>query len=175
MQKQASNTLSFQQIVNYLGLESHIEGGYYRQTFKASDSREITTPDGQRVTMTSIYYLLTRAEPIGHFHKNKSDIMHYFHAGDPITYYLIYPCGRLEEHVLGTDFTLGQKFQLAVPGGVWKASSIGTECNHGYGLIGEAVSPGFEYEDMELGDTQKLVDEFPQHKKVITNLSRNRE
>ncbi|MBO1257017.1 cupin domain-containing protein [Alteromonas sp. 5E99-2] len=174
MKQKNSDTLSIQKIVDALELEAHIEGGYYKQTFKASDSREISTPEGQRVTMTSIYYLLTRAEPIGHFHKNKSDIMHYFHAGDPITYYLIYPCGRLEEHVLGSDFTLGQKFQLIVPGGVWKASTIGTKANHGYGLIGEAVAPGFEYEDMALGDTQELINEFPKHKKLITDLSRNR-
>ena len=176
MCNQNSNTPSIQEIIQYLDLEAHVEGGYFRQTYKAPNSKLISTPSGERVTMTSIYYLLTHAAPIGHFHKNQSDIMHYFHAGDPITYYLIFPCGRLEEHILGANITLGHKLQLAVPGGVWKASTIATDCNEqGYGLIGEAVAPGFEYEDMVLGETQKLITAFPQHEKLITALSRNNE
>ena len=58
--------------------------------------------------MTSIFYLLTEAQPVGHFHSNKSTIMHYFHMGDPIHYTLIHPCGRLEEVILGHDIASGK-------------------------------------------------------------------
>ncbi|GAA0852211.1 cupin domain-containing protein [Aliiglaciecola litoralis] len=163
---------SITELVEKLGLEPHVEGGYFKQTFKAVDGHVIKTINGDRVTMTSIYYLLTAKSPIGHFHVNTSDIMHYFHAGDPITYYLIHPNGDLETVVLGPDVMAGQKFQLVVKGGVWKASSISKEGVYGYGLIGEAVSPGFEYTDMQLGKTQSLVKRFPQHRKLIEKMTR---
>ena len=160
------------QLVTALGLEEHVEGGYFRQTFRSDDKYLIETSNGTRVTMTSIYYLLTSDSPIGHFHMNCSDIMHYFHLGDPITYYLIYPNGRLETRVLGPDVVNGQELQFVVQGGVWKASRISTSGPCGYGLIGEAVAPGFDYEDMKLGQTDVLSEVFPQHEALIKSLSR---
>ena len=166
------SALTRDQLVSALGLEEHVEGGYFHQTFRSDDKYLIETPNGARVTMTSIYYLLTSDSPIGHFHMNCSDIMHYFHLGDPITYYLLYPDGRLENRVLGPDVVNGHELQFAVQGGVWKASRINTEGPHGYGLIGEAVAPGFDYEDMKLGQTNDLLNTFPQHKDLIKSLSR---
>ena len=164
--------LSMTQVIKALQLEGHVEGGYFRQTFKADHRPLITTHNSQRVTMTAIYYLLTSQSPIGHFHMNTSDIMHFFHTGDPITYYLLYPDGKLETTVLGPDLLAGHKMQMMVKGGVWKASQIPSDGAHGYGLIGEAVSPGFEYEDMHLGETNELVTMFPQHQALIKKLTR---
>lgn len=165
-------SLSVQQIVDALELEAHVEGGYFKQTFKANDDIVIDTAKGPRVTLTSIYYLLTADSPIGHFHMNTSDIMHYFHGGDPITYYLIYPNGELKEVILGPDLLAGHQLQFVVSGGVWKASRIATQGVYGYGLIGEAVAPGFEYSDMTLGKTSQLVTQFPQHSDLIQSMSR---
>ncbi|GAB2682099.1 cupin domain-containing protein [Aliiglaciecola sp. 3_MG-2023] len=163
---------SIQQLVETLDLEPHVEGGYFKQTFKADAQPLINTPKGTRVTMTSIYYLLSADSPIGHFHRNTSDIMHYFHAGDPITYYLIHPDGTLQTKVLGPDVLAGHEYQFVVKGGVWKASSISPQGQNGYGLIGEAVAPGFEYTDMELANRQVLREKFPQHASLITRLTR---
>ena len=121
--------------------------------------------------MTSIFYLLTTDGPIGHFHRNRSDIVHYFHLGDPIEYVLIHPDGRLETVEMGPDPTRGQRLQLTVAGGVWKASRL-TEGPAGYGLISEAVTPGFDYADMTLGRTSDLIARFPDHTDVIRPLSR---
>lgn len=166
------STLSVQQIVEALELEPHVEGGYFKQTFKSDSDIKIATKNGQRVTLTSIYYLLTADSPIGHFHKNTSDIMHYFHGGDPITYYLIYPSGELKKVILGSDLLAGHQLQFVVKGGVWKASKITTRGIYGYGLIGEAVAPGFEYIDMQLGKTSELINQFPQHEDLLKSLSR---
>ena len=160
------------QLVDALGLEQHVEGGYFRQTYKAGTDTLVKTPFGDRVTMTSIYYLLTSDSPVGHFHLNRSDIMHYFHLGDPITYYLIYPDGRLETRTLGPDVLNGHELQFVVEGGVWKASKIAEHNVNGYGLIGEAVAPGFEYEDMQLAKPENLIEAFPQHSDLINALSR---
>jgi len=84
-----NNLLTAKQLAKALNLEEHVEGGYFRQTFKGDHRPTIATENGSRVTMTSIYYLLSAQSPIGHFHMNQSDIMHYFHMGDPITYYML--------------------------------------------------------------------------------------
>jgi purine nucleoside permease/predicted cupin superfamily sugar epimerase len=168
----SDNKLTAKQLAEALNLEPHIEGGYFRQTFKADHRPSIATEKGDRVTMTSIYYLLSADSPVGHFHMNQSDIMHYFHTGDPITYYMLKPDGSLQITILGPDPTKGHQMQMMVKGGTWKASKIPTDAKFGYGLIGEAVAPGFDYADMQLGKTAMLLKQFPQHKDFIRELSR---
>jgi purine nucleoside permease/predicted cupin superfamily sugar epimerase len=167
-----NNIPTARQLAKSLNLESHVEGGYFRQTFKADHRPNIDTENGDRVTMTSIYYLLSAESPIGHFHMNQSDIMHYFHKGDPITYYMLEPDGSLQKTILGPDPIKGHQMQMMVKGGTWKASKISTNAKFGYGLIGEAVAPGFDYADMQLGKAATLLMQFPQHKDLIKELSR---
>lgn len=164
-----------QEVIDYLQLEGHIEGGFFRQTFKARDRMPIDTEHGPRTTMTAIFYLLTSESPIGHFHINRSDIQHFFHTGDPVTYYMIHPDGRIETQVMGSDLGNGELLQMTVPGGVWKASRIPTDGDCGYTLIGEAVSPGFDYADMTLGYRALLLELFPQHRELVIELSHAKE
>ena len=167
-----NNLLTAKQLAKALNLEEHVEGGYFRQTFKADHRPTIATDNGNRVTMTSIYYLLSAQSPIGHFHMNQSDIMHYFHMGDPITYYMLNADGSLQTTILGPDPSQGHQMQMMVKGGTWKASKISTSGKYGYGLIGEAVAPGFEYADMQLGKTANLIKQFPKYQSLIEELSR---
>lgn len=140
-------------LIEKLGLQEHIEGGYFARTYQSS------VQNGMRPLMTSIFYMLTSDRPIGHFHKNKSDIMHYFHLGSPMTYLTISPEGRLEKFVLGSDMSKGHSLQLLVKGGYWKASVL--EEGGEFGLLSEAVAPGFDYEDMTIGKAEVLKDLFP--------------
>ncbi len=162
---------SVDELVRELGLEAHVEGGYFRRTYAAEEHPRVQTAAGERYSMTSIFYLLTREAPTGHFHRNRSDIVHYFQLGDPISYYLLHPDGRLETVVMGPDVTAGQRLQLTVPGGTWKASSL-ADGPLGYGLISEAVSPGFDYADMTLGEAEALARDFPEHAALIGRLTR---
>jgi len=161
--------MDIEELIEQLGLEAHVEGGYFRRTFEAGHRDKINTEHGPRFTMTSIYYLLTRESPTGHWHLNRSDILHFFHLGEPVTYYLIHPDGELETVVMGPDPGQGHVLQLAVRGGTWKASHLPAG---DYGLISEAVAPGFEYDDMELGTAEKLLELFPRHRAVIEAYSR---
>lgn len=147
-----------QQLIQTLQLEPHVEGGYFRRTYGAK--RSLTVDQGEeRPIMSSIYYLLTDDSPVGYFHRNLSDIVHYWHCGDPLTYYLIDAGGQYREVELGPDLDRGQRLQLTVPGGVWKA----TELRRGsFGLLSEAVAPGFDYADMELATEQGLRLSFPE-------------
>ena len=136
------------ELIKQLHMQEHTEGGYYVETFRSTDVVETEREGGQRDLLTSIYYMLTDDHPIGHFHVNKSDIMHYFHGGSSLTYLFIppqRPC--LLKYKLGMDVSKGEVPQLLLPGGYWQASVL----ERGeYGLVGEAVAPGFDYNDMEL-------------------------
>lgn len=160
------------QVIEALNLESHVEGGYFRRTYQPEAGEVLATEHGPRFTMTSIFYLLTEDSPVGHFHRNRSDIVHYFQLGDAVDYYLLYPDGRLEHQVLGHDLAAGQRLQLTVPGGIWKASRLRSGGAHGYGLVSEAVSPGFDYRDMTLGERAALLERFPEHSLLIRALTR---
>ncbi|MNI15925.1 hypothetical protein D3C73_692410 [compost metagenome] len=157
-------------IIATLDLEPHVEGGYYRRTFQADQQPLVETTGGSRYTMTSIYYLLTAASPIGRFHLNRSDIMHYYQLGDAIEYSLIYPDGTLKTVVMGSDISAGQCLQLHVPGGIWKASRL-LEGEAEFGLISEAVTPGFDFADMQMGVRKKLAEAFPQHRMLIERMT----
>ena len=166
----SSYRLSAETVVENLRLDRHVEGGFFRRTY-ASDYRLQTPTASDRSSMTSIFYLLATQSPIGHFHINRSDIVHYFHLGDPISYYLIHPDGKLEIVVMGNNLLAGQQLQMTVPGGVWKASQIPADGEHGFGLVSEAVSPGFDYTDMTLGYCDELLELFPQYEELIRRLS----
>jgi predicted cupin superfamily sugar epimerase len=144
------------QLIEKLALEPHIEGGYFCRTYRS----DLTAPiaGSKRHLLSSIFYMLTDDSPIGHLHKNKSDIIHYFHGGSPLTYLIVHPDGHLEKRILGADLDNGQQLQLIVKGGCWKA----TELESGeFGLISEAVSPGFDYADMELAEPSLIKSRFP--------------
>lgn len=169
--KDVATTPTAEQVVEQLGLEAHVEGGFFRRTYAADKHPKVATAYGERLLMSSIFYLLTGQSPIGHFHRNRSDIVHYFHLGDPVTYYLLQPDGSLRTVVMGSDLLAGQRLQLTVPGGVWKASRL-AEGPHGYGLISEAVSPGFDYADMTLAECGDLQAQYPEYRELIRELTR---
>jgi len=163
---------SAQDVINGLNLEPHLEGGYFRRTYQSDHRDWLETAAGPRYLMTSIYYLLTEQSPVGQFHFNQSDILHYFHLGDALEYSLIHPDGSLQTFVMGNDVLAGQHLQLHVPGGIWKASRL-LDGSNGFGLISEAVSPGFDFADMEMGSREKLTAVFPQHRVLIEKLTRD--
>ncbi|GAA5315308.1 MAG: cupin domain-containing protein [Candidatus Pelagadaptatus aseana] len=158
-------TFSREQWIEKLQLQPHVEGGYYRRTFESSHRPVQATPNGSRYAMTSIFYLLSADSPVGHFHRNQSDIMHVFHSGASITYFLIYPDGELQVRTLGSDIDSGEELQFVAPGGVWKASTLNP--GHDYGLLSEVVVPGFDFADMTLGQAAILQRRFPQHSELI--------
>ena len=142
-----------------LGLEAHLEGGFFRQTYESVE--EVMTATGLRPMMNSIFYLLTAQSPIGALHRNRSDIAHFHHAGGPATYLLVSPAGEVTEVVLGSDYLAGEVPTFTAPGGCWKTSWIagpggGVDC-----LISEAVVPGFRYDDREMATLEGFAKEHP--------------
>ncbi len=147
-----------QQIIDRLQLEPHVEGGYFKRIYASTASVSLSN-DKERALVTSIYYMLTEDNRIGRMHRNESDIIHYFLGGSPLSYTLLSPQGELIETILGNDLSAGQKLTLIVKGGYWKATEL---MSGSYGLIAEAVTPGFDYDDMELAAESSLQTAHPE-------------
>jgi predicted cupin superfamily sugar epimerase len=156
-------------LIAHLQLASHPEGGWFRRTHTAP--QRLGSGDDERAAMSAIYYLLTRQSPVGHLHRNRSDILHCWQLGSPLRYWLLSPVGELRQVMLGPDLEAGQQLQLLVPGGWWK----GTELVAGeFGLLTEAVCPGFDPRDHEFAEAEALRAAWPAHWPLLAHLCRGR-
>ena len=176
---------SAQEWIDHLQLEPHIEGGFYKRLYQADQQPRVITAHGARYSMTSIYYMLTESSPIGRLHLNRSDILHVFIAGSPVNYTLIHSdTGELQQYRMGNNISAYESPTLVVPGGYWKASELVIDSktdshspvahnpnSERFSLIVEAVSPGFEFDDMTLAERSTLSRRFPQHCDVIKRLT----
>ncbi len=161
--------------IEKLKLEPHPEGGYYRQTYRAS---LVLAKDGlpeqftgARAASTAIYFLLT-GEDFSAFHRLRSDELWHFYAGSPLLVHVIEPDGRYVRLQLGSDPEAGQAFQAVVKAGCWFASQV--RDRKSFALVGCTVAPGFDFEDFELAKRQALVRSYPQHRELIEAFTRNR-
>ena len=144
---------SANELIDYLKLEPHpAEEGYFRRTYVAPGS--CRTASGQeRATMSSIFYLLTRQMPEGVWHRNRSDILHYYQGGGILRYEVLSPEGVAQCFELGPDLAAGHQLQLLVPGGSWKRSAL---IQGDWGLVSEAVTPGFDFADNDIADAEQV-------------------
>jgi hypothetical protein len=153
-----------------LALVPHLEGGWYRETYRAAES--VATPParfgGSRSYSTAIYFLL-EAGAVSRLHRIKSDEVWHFYAGDPLLLYVIGRAGTLTVHRLGPAHDREALPQAVVPAGAWYGAQV--EPGGAWALTGGTVAPGFDFADFELGDRRALVAEFPQHRALIEALT----
>lgn len=160
------------QLVKQFELQSHPEGGFYRETYRASETiPRAALPDrfkGDRSHSTAIYFLIPKGK-FSSLHRIQADEGWHFYLGGPLTVVQISPKGKVEKIVLGQDVLNGQKVQHVVPAGYW----FGAYPNPGseYSLVGCTVAPGFDFADFELGTRADLLKQFPQAKNVIEQLT----
>lgn len=85
---------------------------------------------------------------------------------------LIIEQGNAKFVTLGSDILNDQVPQLMVSKNLWFGGRLkeNDEADNGCGwaLIGATVAPGFEFEDFESCDRDKLIKEMPDLKDVIT-------
>lgn len=154
------NSTDKERIIEHYNLQPHPEGGFFAETYRSK--LEIKTPQGVRSSSTAIMFLITK-ESISHFHRLTSDEGWHFYGGDPLRLLQINQEGELIETTIGPDISKGHRYQHIVPAGDWFASTSYGE----YSLVGCTVSPGFDFEDFEMGKKEELIKEFPQHTEVL--------
>src|SRR5690606_2747320 len=142
-------------LVEQLGLQPHVEGGWYKELWKAN----FTIPQhvlgepysGPRPAATSIYFLL-HPDEFSDWHKVYSDELWLWHSGSPLLLTLggtdKDPAVR-QEIIVGPDIAAGQQLQALVPANEWQmAKPLGDEPV----LVSCVVAPGFHYDDFKLID-----------------------
>ncbi|MBN2089223.1 cupin domain-containing protein [candidate division KSB1 bacterium] len=172
MKENVFYTKSAEYWIENLALISHPEGGYFRETFAASE--KINTENlpgkysGPRKIYTLIFYLL-KSHQVSHFHRLKSDEIWNFYMGSPLTIHIIEPNGNYIQKKLGPDIEKKESFQLLVQAGCWFGATVDEEAS--YTLVGCFVAPGFDYEDFELAKREELIVKYPAHRSIIERLT----
>jgi predicted cupin superfamily sugar epimerase len=169
----SNQMLTAQQLVELYNLQPHPEGGYFKETYRATESINAEALPkrftGDRRIATGIYFLL-EGEQFSAFHRIKSDEMWHFYAGHALNIYVIHLSGELEIIRLGSDVLDGQTFQAVVPANCWFASRPAIK--NTYSFVGCTVAPGFDFEDFEMADKISLSNEYPRNETLISALCR---
>jgi predicted cupin superfamily sugar epimerase len=131
--------LSADEVIRRLGLQPHLEGGHFCETF-----RDAPGPDG-RSRSTAIYFLLKAGER-SHWHRLDAVEVWHFHAGAPLDLRIAVDGKPILTIRLGIDLANGERPQAAVPAGAWQAA----EALGAWTLVGCTVAPGFQFEGFEL-------------------------
>jgi len=158
--------------IEKLGLLPHPEGGFYKETYRSGGSiNSDCLPQeykSARNFCTLIYFLLV-GNNISAFHRIKSDEIWHFYDGSAVKIIQINEKGELKEILLGKDLLKGETFQAVIPKNSWFGAELADK--NSYGLIGCTVSPGFEFEDFEIGKRNGLIIQFPEYRAVIEKLT----
>jgi len=158
--------------IHKLGLAEHPEGGYFRETYRSSESVGADTLaerfGGKRNLCTAIYFLL-RGDQISDLHRLKSDELWHFYFGSPLTVHVIGEAGQYQAILLGPNAHAGEVFQASVSCGCWFGATV--DIPRTYALVGCTVSPGFNFQDFELGNRANLMQKYPEHARIIKKLT----
>ena len=162
-----------QEIIERLQLLPHPEGGFYRETYRSNYviPAEVLPAgfSGNRSGSTAIYFLLP-VDTFSAFHSISSDECWQFYEGLPVHIVIIQPNGALDVIKRGNNAEQGEVYQAVVPAHCWFASRpVG---DSGYSLAGCTVAPGFDFADFKMAGRNVLVKQFPQHEKIIWQLTR---
>ncbi|WP_075322293.1 cupin domain-containing protein [Acidithiobacillus albertensis] len=135
--------MSTQKIIHQLDLQPHPEGGWYRRNFTSPEM--VSTPRGDRPTLTSIFYLLAENQ-LSRWHMIPSTELWHLYKGAPLELIIYHTeTHHLQKHILGNDLDAGQILQAIVPGKAWQcARSLGA-----FSLMGCIVTPGFDFRDFQ--------------------------
>jgi predicted cupin superfamily sugar epimerase len=154
--------------IEHLALLPHPEGGFYRETYRAS--RKVQSPhhQGGRTAMTSIYYLLADQQ-YSAWHRVASDESWFFHAGVDLNIHCLLPAAAGQH---GADSQIktvrigpsAGQFGTTIPADTWFAAQPAEPS--AYTLVSCVVAPGFEFADFELATQMQLcvegLDQHPQ-------------
>lgn len=153
--------------IDRLNLQPHPEGGFFRETYRASLA--IAAFGGSRSASTAIYFLLA-GEEFSALHRLAADEVWHFYAGSALLVHSIDPDGDHSVVKLGQNPEARERFQCVVPAGCWFGSCLARPDT--YALVGCTVAPGFDFADFEMARRGELLTHYPQHREVIEKLTR---
>lgn len=162
---------SVQTLIDHYSLESHPEGGYFKEIYRAKQTIPHSALgdgfNGDRSYSTGIFYLLPKGSK-SKLHRIQSDEMWHFYLGGPLNIIEMADTGEVKETKLGQDITNGCVLNYVVPANAWFGAypAEGTD----YSFVGCTVAPGFDFNDFEMGQREILLAQFPKAKGIIERL-----
>ena len=167
---------TIQQLTDFFGFEAlKVEGGQFIQTYKSPERLpQRVLPPGYNephpMGTAILYFYTSDPDSFSAVHKLPTEEIYHYYLGNPVEMLLMYPEGKTERVILGTDVLNGQKVQFVVPRGVWQSSHLlpGGE----YALVGTTMAPGFENGDYQGGEREELIQRYPQEADLIRQLTR---
>ena len=148
-----------------------IEGGYFHETYRSPQTIRPPLYKGPRSLSTAIYYLLT-PDTFSQMHRVPGDEIFHFYLGDPVEMLQLEADGSGEIVTMGHEIASGMKLQHVVPGGCWQGARL--KSGGKFALMGTTMSPGFDYEDYETPDGEKLEIQYGEFRNVILALTPSR-
>ncbi|MFM8272956.1 MAG: cupin domain-containing protein [Gemmata sp.] len=159
-------------VIRLLQLQPHpVEGGFFRETYRSAATLPATALPAHgaaRNVSTAIYYLLKPGH-VSELHVLPGDEVFHFYLGAPVKMLRLWPDGRGEEVVLGSDVAGGAAPQVVVPGGVWQGTRLLGAT--GFALLGCTVAPGFDYADYRSASRAELTARWPRFAGEIKTLT----
>ena len=159
--------------IDKLKLQKHPEGGYFNEIYRSGEIFEASVlPEryiGDRAFSTSIYFLLN-GKDISVFHKLQSDEIWHFYDGSPVRIYIITPEHTLEERILGYNLDNNETLQTVINKHSWFGAELIDKSS--FSLVGCTVSPGFDFQDFEMGKREQLLKEYPEFSRTILRLTK---
>jgi len=182
--ERARNHVSAEALVDRLGLEPHPEGGFFRETFRSALT--VAGDRGERTLSTAVLFLVTAGRP-SRFHRLTAEELWLYQAGAPLELALLSdeePEGRSVQLGHPVDRAPAQRGRpvpgqaavavaepvphLLVPAGAWQAARVHpSEGMQDWTLVTCVVSPGFDFDDFEMGDRKELLAVYPKAEELI--------
>ena len=164
-----------EEIKGMLGLQPHPTCGFVAETY--SSPLEIPAsalPDvyeGDRPFGSALYFLVTPDAQIV-MHRIRSDQQYHHYLGDPLEVLMLFPDGTGKVVTVGSDLAAGQRPQLFLPGGTFHTSRL--DAGASYALLASTEWPGVEPPDVEHGDIEALMKDFPDFREEIQAFTPNK-
>lgn len=141
-----------------------VEGTLFTSTYRSAAN----LPNGDPLGTGMIGLYSDEPKSLSYFHKLPSDEIWHFYGGDPLKLVLLFPDGRGQEIIMGSDVLSGQVVQYVIPAGVWQAGYMMPGGR--YSLFGCTMAPGFTGKAFEAGVAEILVEKYPTQKEHIGRL-----
>jgi predicted cupin superfamily sugar epimerase len=163
-----------EEIKGMLGLQPHPTCGFVAETYRSPlEIPAGALPDvyeGDRPFGSALYFLVTPDAQIV-MHRIRSDQQYHHYLGDPLEVLMLFPDGTGKVVTVGSDLAAGQRPQLFLPGGTFHTSRL--DASASYALLASTEWPGVEPPDVEHGDIEALMKDFPDFREEIRAFTGN--
>jgi predicted cupin superfamily sugar epimerase len=155
-----------------LGLKPHGTCGFMGETYiSALQIPAGSLPADYRGSrpLGGVFYFLVTPQAGVRLHRIRSDQMYHHYLGDPLEVLFLHPGGSGEVRVVGSDLASGMRPQLLIPGGTFHAGRV--RAGVGYALLGTSVWARAEPADVEIGNPEQLLAEYPSARAAIAEFT----